>query len=104
MKRILILMLLALLYTACTQSAKKEEAVKNPVVGAAIKTVVMKVEGMTCTGCETTIQTAVGDVPGVSSVKADYVAGKATVAYDTTKTNLQTIAEAIKNSGYQVTQ
>ncbi|MHC1706993.1 MAG: copper ion binding protein [Bacteroidales bacterium] len=102
MKKLLLLSLTLLLFAACNQSGKNADAAKSEITAAAVKTVELKVEGMTCTGCENTIQTAVSELPGVSTIKADHLAGKATVAFDTTKTTVASIADAIKNAGYQV--
>lgn len=59
------------------------------------------VDGMHCQGCETTIEQAVAQVPGVRNVKADFVAGTATISFDPARTNQKQIVEAIDNQGYQ---
>ena len=68
------------------------------------ETSVMEVSigGMSCTGCEQTIQNNVGKLEGIKSVKASFTTGTAIIEYfqgmvDTTK-----IGEAIKGSGYTV--
>ena len=42
----------------------------------------MKVEGMTCGGCEVHVASVLNELPGVKSVSADSEAGTATVLYD----------------------
>jgi copper chaperone CopZ len=58
--------------------------------------------GMTCTGCEQTIQKNVSKLEGIKSVKASFTIGNALIDYipgmaDTTK-----IKSAITGSGYTV--
>lgn len=62
----------------------------------------LKVEGMTCTGCESAVQRRVAELPGVESVVADHEAGLATVVYDRSRTDQQTIASTIAGAGYKV--
>ncbi|MCX6272876.1 MAG: cation transporter [Bacteroidetes bacterium] len=101
MKRFFFLLLLAATITACHHSKDN----KTPAAGIAVaglKTVEMKVKGMTCSGCETTIQTNVAKMEGVKEVKASYTDGKAVVTFDSTKTNKIAIAQMIRNCGYEV--
>ncbi|MCC7158942.1 MAG: heavy-metal-associated domain-containing protein [Ignavibacteria bacterium] len=67
-----------------------------------IKTVVINTYGMHCTGCEETIETEIKKLDGVKSVKADHVNKKVTVKYESTKTNPNSIKEAIKSAGYRL--
>ena len=46
------------------------------------QTCTMKVEGMTCGGCEVHVTSVLEELPGVSDASADAVAGTATVVYD----------------------
>lgn len=62
----------------------------------------IRVRGMHCHSCESTIETAVRRVPGVHSVKADHVSGMATVRYDRDKCTSESIKKAIGNAGYDV--
>lgn len=43
--------------------------------------VAFHVEGMTCEGCENSIQRAVGQIPGVESVRADHAARVVEVSF-----------------------
>lgn len=58
--------------------------------------------GMFCTDCELTIQKRVGDLAGIKSVKASYVAGNALIQYFPDKVDSVKIREAITGSGYTV--
>lgn len=61
------------------------------------------VEGMTCVGCEVTLEGQVSKIPGVISVKASSSENDATIQYDSTKTDFLTITKAIKEAGYKTT-
>ncbi len=63
---------------------------------------VLMVEGMTCTGCENSIQNMVKSLPGIESVKADRIASKTSVVFDNTMVDEQTIKAAISQAGYTV--
>ena len=65
-------------------------------------TVVLKVDGMTCTGCENTISNAVMQLGGVSNVSADHESGRVEVTFDTTLVDLKSISQAITDKGYTV--
>lgn len=60
-----------------------------------------RVGDMHCQGCETTIEQAVAQVSGVRSVKADFIAGTATITFDPARTDPKQIVGAIDSQGYQ---
>lgn len=63
--------------------------------------VLLDVQGMSCGGCVSTIQSALSKMDGVSDVQVDVAAGTATVAYDPqTLRDRDMIARAITDSGY----
>jgi len=101
MKKLIVIAFLAIIATSCSSKhGVKETAVKTATV--ANKTVNLNVEGMSCTGCENTIKDAVGKVAGVTSVTASHTDGLAVVKYDSTKTSIRNISDAITNAGYTV--
>ena len=59
------------------------------------------VEGMTCAGCERTIQRVVGNLEGVTSVKADLNFSTVSVEYDSSKVTIDAIQSAINKVGYK---
>jgi copper chaperone CopZ len=77
---------------------------KSPDVGASMEKSLIEVSigGMSCTGCEQTIQSRVGKLEGIKSVKASYVTGKALVEYQPALTDTVKIKDAITGSGYTV--
>ncbi len=64
---------------------------------------VIKVEGMTCSGCEAHIEKAARSVPGVINAKADYKNKEARIAWETTpdKASIQELIKAIADAGYK---
>ena len=65
------------------------------------KTVVLKVEGMTCGGCSSSINKKLGGTPGVVSCKADHEAGTATVTYTAGKVAEADLVAAINKLGFK---
>lgn len=64
---------------------------------------VIKVEGMTCGGCEAHIEKAAKSVPGVIKARADYKNKEARIAWETTpgKASIQELIKAIEDAGYK---
>ena len=59
------------------------------------------VNGMTCVGCEVTLEENISKIEGVVSVKASHNENKVSIAFDSTKTTIKTIKKTIKESGYR---
>jgi copper chaperone len=62
---------------------------------------VLKVEGMSCGHCVNSIESSVGELKGVSSVKVDLANNEVTVEFDNEMT-LNQIKETIEDQGYEV--
>ncbi len=102
-KNILIVLLTVInvsVITSCTSSDKKSEKVivvkESDIVREKIG-----VNGMTCVGCEVTLEENISDIEGVVSVKASHTEKEAIIEFDSTKTDLNTITKTIKESGYK---
>jgi copper chaperone len=61
---------------------------------------IIPVEGMTCTHCENSLKDTIGALDGVGDVQADHKAGTVTVAFDPGVVDLHAIGEAISGLGY----
>ena len=61
------------------------------------------IEGMTCTGCEEHVNSELSKVEGVASSKTSYEAGNSVVQFDPTKTKVDSIFAAIRQTGYMPT-
>lgn len=62
----------------------------------------LKVEGMSCAHCVNAVESSVGELQGVSSVKVDLENGAVAVNFDDSKTSLGEIKETIEDQGYDV--
>jgi copper chaperone len=62
----------------------------------------LKVQGMSCSHCVNAVESSVGELQGVSSVKVNLDQGEVTVEYDNSKTSLSEIQETIEDQGYDV--
>lgn len=60
----------------------------------------LKLRGMSCASCANSIEDAIRSVPGVSECSVNFGAEQATVTYDSQKTNLAAIQDAIDVAGY----
>jgi sulfite exporter TauE/SafE/copper chaperone CopZ len=67
----------------------------------AIKSTHLKIKRMHCTGCEETIEGAVGRLPGVQKVKADYVKRTVDVEFDGKLIGDGGICRVIEEKGYE---
>jgi len=61
------------------------------------------IEGMTCDNCVRHVTKTLRGVNGVKSVEVDRQSARAIVTYDTTKTNMPALADALQKSGYRAT-
>ena len=65
------------------------------------ETRVLGIDGMTCDKCVETLTKALKRVNGIKEVKVDRHAARAEITFDTTKTDMPAIHEAILRSGYK---
>jgi copper chaperone CopZ len=99
MKNFIIALALGIGIAACTpkQPADKKENAQPVFVEANLK-----IEGMTCDHCEASIQKGVAALAGIDSISANHEDSTGFVRFDSTKTNLKEISEAIVQRGYKV--
>jgi copper chaperone len=67
-----------------------------------MQTELMKVTGMTCGGCTSTVTQALQAVSGVGDVNVSLSAGEAAVQYDERLTSPEQLKSAVKDAGYGV--
>jgi len=103
MKNILIVLLIIInvsFITSCSSSNNKTEKViivkESDIVRKSIG-----VNGMTCVGCEVTLEENISKIEGVVTVKASHSDEEAIIEFDSTKTDIKTITETIEESGYK---
>lgn len=66
------------------------------------KEIDFEIEGMTCASCAQTIEEALRDLDGVLEINVNLATEKGTVTYDSEKTNLKEMVEAVDDSGYSI--
>ncbi|QLG61636.1 heavy metal translocating P-type ATPase [Halorarum salinum] len=74
-----------------------EDAGYEPIA----ETVSVGITGMTCANCSGTIEDAVGALPGVFDVDANYATDEATVSYVPSATTRAEIYDAVEAAGYE---
>lgn len=67
-----------------------------------MQTELLKVSGMTCGGCISTVTHALQAVTGVGDVKVSLSAGEAAVQFDERLTSPEQLKSAVKGAGYGV--
>lgn len=63
----------------------------------------LHIEGMSCAGCVAKIEKAIGDLPGISSVRIDLDTGQATIAYQPNEVTDEQIREQVAAAGHVAT-
>ena len=67
-----------------------------------MKEINLKIEGMHCVGCSTRLEKVLNNLEGIETAKVSLEEKKATIKYDETKINIETIKEAIEDAGFKV--
>ena len=69
-----------------------------------LQKITLTIEGMTCESCQNHINNAVNELPGIIVATTSYEKGNTRIEFDTTKTSIKAIEEAINSTGYTVTK
>ncbi|NTU96061.1 MAG: heavy-metal-associated domain-containing protein [Bacteroidales bacterium] len=94
----LVIILAAILLFSCGRDKKTEKAdLLNET-----SFIEVSIGGMTCTGCEQTIQASVSRMDGIKTVKASHTKGIALIEYAPALVDTIKIKDAISGSGYTV--
>jgi len=99
MKQLFFIALISIVVSACSPKQHTANNEKTPAVMVEMN---LKIEGMTCDDCETSIQKGVTALAGIDSISANYEDSTAFVRFDSTRTNLKEISEAIAQRGFEV--
>ncbi|MGH8727944.1 MAG: heavy-metal-associated domain-containing protein [Burkholderiales bacterium] len=67
-----------------------------------MKSLEIKIEGMHCNGCASTIEALLTREPGVKAANISYAARKGEILYDPGTTNPERITAAIEKAGYRI--
>jgi copper chaperone len=60
----------------------------------------LKVQGMTCMGCVASVTRVLKEVPGVSEVAVSLENAEASVEFDSSRTNRESLRAAIEAAGF----
>ncbi len=60
----------------------------------------LAVDGMTCSGCEKTVQGALTAIEGIDSAFASHIDKQVKILVDTTRVSIQEMQKAINEKGY----
>lgn len=66
-----------------------------------MKELVLKVEGMHCTGCENRVKNALETIEGIEEVKADHTLGEVVVSVSK-EVSMDEIKSVIEDLGFEV--
>lgn len=83
----------------CNQATDKTTTEKS--VPGNLKTVKLKITGMTCAGCSNHISTALKAVDGITDHSVEYPGDLATITYDPDKTSPEANIKVIEKIGYK---
>ena len=61
----------------------------------------LKLRGMSCASCASSVEQAIKSVPGVIECSVNFGMEQATIKYDSKQTNLATIQSAVDAAGYE---
>ncbi|MGN6644117.1 MAG: heavy-metal-associated domain-containing protein [Verrucomicrobiota bacterium] len=75
-----------------TENIQREEVLETREIG---------ILGMTCDKCVMRVEKALRGVDGVKEVRVDRPAALASVTFDTVKTNIPALHDALLKSGYK---
>lgn len=105
MKKIYQILFITLFLFSCNsasnQGIEKSDKTSETSV-TAIKTIQLNVSGMTCEGCENSVETALTKLEGVKTAEASYVKKIASISYDSTKVSADLLTQTINDLGYHV--
>jgi mercuric ion binding protein len=101
MKNLFLVAIIAAFIAGCSgKSTNTDNAAQATTIAVANKTVTLAIEGMTCTGCENTVQESVTKIAGVTGIKASHLDSTAVVSFDSTQTTIAAIGAAVTEAGY----
>ncbi len=66
-----------------------------------METYTLKVKGMSCEGCQSAVEKAIGALAGVAAAKVDLAAGMATVEYEAGQAGPSEFAKAVEEAGFE---
>lgn len=87
------------LLVSCGQNAESE-AQDTQAVAANLQKISLDVDGMTCSGCEYNVESALNKIAGVTAAQADHEGKSAEITFDADVADVQQFIEAVNGIGY----
>jgi len=104
MKTLIFVLISGVMLFACQSTQDKAEKGTEPVAEKILEenkaTVMLHIDGMTCTGCENTITSGLESLPGVIQATASHIDSNAVVQYDKTKVAIEDLKKMVEKKGY----
>jgi copper chaperone CopZ len=108
MKKQTLFFLLPLFMLACQSNPSQNQddsavlTEEEAVLPENLSVLVLDVHGMTCNGCEQSVQKSLLALPGVYLAEASHIDSMATVQFDPGQASVEAIQNAINQTGYEV--
>jgi len=103
MKYLLILTTLIVFGLTAIISAQSETKSDEKKVETKVETKTYSVEGMTCQGCVSSVESKLGKIDGVQTYEVNLDIGEAVVEFDTEKVKSEDIEKEFEGTSYKVT-
>ena len=94
---LIVLVMTGILFSVQVQGQQTSESQDQEIQK---KEVILKITGMTCGGCSSSIHKALSSTKGVIEDDVEYPGDTFTISYDAKKTNVDAIIEVIENAGF----
>ena len=78
------------------------DAVHSAGYGVPVETIVVPIRGMTCASCQSHVEGALSDVPGVTKATVNLATEKATITYVPGVTGPEAFRKAVASAGYEM--
>lgn len=65
-----------------------------------METITLKIDGMTCGGCVSSVTRVLSETAGVSNAQVDLASGTATVQFDAAQTNAAALIDVVEDAGF----
>ena len=102
MKKLLVVPVLALFLISFQANAQSNQTeVQKEVTSKDVKTVTLKLTGITCAGCSNAIYNALKEVDGVLEHSVEYPGDIAVIEFDGSKTSIEALKLIIEEKGFK---
>ncbi len=99
----IVAVLAATLFLSCGKYNEKGQANDSKEVATAMNVakVTLDVQGMTCSGCEYSVKSALKEIAGVTKAEASFANKSAEVEFDPEVATVAQLVEAVNKTGFK---